>query len=410
MLTNRTVTDFFDPAEPDREAVVGIARLRDLLKISRALVGTVDSEALFDLVVGETTRLVGASACLLLIAGGGERAIVAASSGVDGDRARDFSAPLDEHIDAAIAGLFGCSPDAMIAVPVVAHGLVDGVLAASWSDPEKPRLDDEFLLSAMADQAAIALGQAVGYLRLYRSEREARETAESAVRMRDELLAMVSHDLRNPLSTIAMSALLLLSELPPDAGAGTTSPVRKQAERIQRSVDQMLRLVDDLLDVARLEAGTFAIERARHPAATLAREALDICHLAAQEKSIALDLVLRATDVVVECDRARVLQVLANLIGNAVKFTPRGGSVQLSVEKRDGELVFCVSDTGPGIPPEQLGMVFDRYWQADRRSRQGSGLGLFIARSLVQAHGGRIWADSVVGVGSAFSFALPDPT
>jgi signal transduction histidine kinase len=404
MLTNRTVTGIHEAAEPDREeAAVEIARLLDLLEINRSIVGTADADALLDLVVDRAKRLVDADACVLLLASGGP-ARVAAARGVPLESARLFSAVLDEQVDGAIAGLLACPPGAVVVVPVVARGLVDGLLAAGWRGPSQPRPDCEFLLSAMADQGAIALGHVFGYQRLYRSERAARETAETAVRMRDELLAMVSHDLRNPLSTISMSALLLVNELP--AGA---SPARKQAERIQRSVDQMLHLVDDLLDVARLEAGTFSIERQRHSAAALARDALDVCHLAAQEKTISLELVARGPEFAVSCDRPRILQVLSNLIGNAVKFTPRGGSVQVSVARRPGEVVFSVSDTGPGIPPEQLELVFDRYWQADRRSQQGSGLGLFIAKSLVRAHGGRIWADSVVGVGSCFSFALVDP-
>jgi signal transduction histidine kinase len=254
----------------------------------------------------------------------------------------------------------------------------------------------------MADQTAIALGHALSYQRLYRSERDARETSERAVRTRDEILAMVSHDLRNPLGTISMSATLLLRQL----SEATDSSARLQAARIQRSVDQMIHLVDDLLDVARLETGTVDIELAPHDAVAVAREVVDPFLLAARSRSLELRLELPTGALPIACDRRRLLQVLSNLLGNALKFTPSGGVVVLRVAREQDEVVFSVTDTGPGIAAEQLPLVFERFWRADRHSQGGSGLGLFIASSLVAAHGGRIWADSTVGIGSVFSFAL----
>jgi signal transduction histidine kinase len=382
----------------DRE----IERLRELVRINRVILGELDPAKVVPLVVEKTAALIGADACLLLMADG-ERGTVRAAIGVDQQATAGFSALLDEHLDDALRGLLGAGEhDDLVAVPVVAGGVIDGVMAAHWRAPRRARAADEFLLSAMADQTAIALAHAVSYHRLYRSEREAREMAEGAVRSRDEFLAMVSHDLRNPLATISMSADLLLGQL----GGVLDKSARSQGERIQRSVAQMIRLVDDLLDVAKMEAGTFSIERWPHDAVELAREMIDPFSLAARERSLELDVELPAGPLPIECDRQRVLQVLSNFLGNAIKFTPKGGRVLLRVERRGDEVVFSVRDTGRGIPAEQLRHVFERFWSADRQSQRSSGLGLFIARSLVQAHSGRIWAESDVGVGSTFSFAL----
>jgi len=409
MLTIATVTGQAAAPPATGDAEQEISRLRRLLEINRLLVGTTDASELLDILVDKAAALVEADACVLLLADASRRARVVAARGLAAEPAAAFSAPLDEQIGVAIAGLLAAAdPDVLIAVPVMVHGIIDGVLAAHWRAPRKPRPDDEFLMSAMTDQSAIALANAASYQQLYRGEREARETAERAVASRNELLAMVSHDLRNPLSTIAMSALLLLNGLP----EGGPAPLRKQAERIQRSVHQMLRLVDDLLDVATIESGSFSVEKTPHAAFPLLRDALDTCQLAAQDKALVLRLVAPAAELIIACDRERLLQVLVNLIGNAVKFTPRGGTIELRVERRGADAVFSVADSGPGIAPDQLTRVFERYWQANRRSEQGSGLGLFIAKSLIEAHGGRLWAESEVGAGSTFSFAvaaLPAP-
>jgi signal transduction histidine kinase len=385
------------------EQPTDVERLRQLLDVVRLIVGTVDPDKVLPLVVDKTAALIGADESVLLLADTDGRATVAAAVGVSEAEAALFTTRLDEHLDVALRQLLHSRDgDDLVAVPVLAGGAIDGVLAAHWRAPRGCRPDDEFLLSAMADQTAIALGRALSYQRMYRSEREARETAERAVRTRDEILAMVSHDLRNPLGTISMSATLLLRQLSEAADASA----RLQASRIQRSVDQMIHLVDDLLDVARLETGTFDIELAPHDAVDVAREVVDPFLLAARSKSLELRLELPAGALPIACDRRRVLQVLSNLLGNAFKFTPAGGVVVVRVERQEAEVVFSVTDTGPGIAPEQLPLVFERFWRADRHSQSGSGLGLFIARSLIAAHGGRIWADSVVGVGSVFSFAL----
>ena len=394
---------------PGAEQPTDVDRLRQLLDVLRLIVSTLDPDKVVPLVVEKAAALIGADQCVLLLVNAEGRATVAAAIGVGEAEAAGFAARLDEHLDVALRQLLDSGDgDQLVAVPVLAGGAIDGVLAAHWRAPRASRPDDEFLLSAMADQTAIALGHALSYQRMYRSERDARETAERAVRTRDEILAMVSHDLRNPLGTISMSATMLLRQLSDAAD----SSARLQAVRIQRSVDQMIHLVEDLLDVARFETGSVAIELAPHDAVDVAREVVDPFLLAARSRTLELRLELPAGALPIACDRRRVLQVLSNLLGNALKFTPAGGVVVLRVERQGDEVVFSVTDTGPGIAAEQLPRVFERFWRADRHSQSGSGLGLFIARSLIAAHGGRIWADSVVGVGSVFSFALavlPDP-
>ncbi len=238
--------------------------------------------------------------------------------------------------------------------------------------------------------------------RLLEAERVARERAEAASRMREDLMAVVSHDLRNPLSAISTAATLLRRT----SDADPTGRSTRQVEVILRSADRMARLISDLLDIASIDAGRLAVEAQPLSAAGLLREAAEPFQLLATEKNITLSTLAPAESLHVSADRERVLQVLSNLLGNALKFTPAGGTIQLRAQ-REAELVcFSVSDTGPGVSAEQLPHIFDRYWQAKRSGRLGIGLGLSIAKGIVEAHGGRIWAESASGAGSSFHFTL----
>ena len=182
---------------------------------------------------------------------------------------------------------------------------------------------------------------------------------------------------------------------------------RKQIAAIQQQTDRMLRLCNDLLDVANLKAGRFTVDKLPAPVRALAERALGDFQPAAEEKSLRLVKHFPESDFAVACDRDQILRVLSNLIGNAIKFTRRGGIVSLRVERIGSNAQFTVEDSGSGIPEDQLRHVFDRYWQAKETARLGSGLGLSIAKGIVEAHGGRIWAESQVGVGSSFRFTLP---
>ena len=238
-----------------------------------------------------------------------------------------------------------------------------------------------------------------GLARERRRLERALEETERAVRSRDDVLAIVSHDLRNPLSAITTVAELLELPLAPEKRA-------EQVDLIKRSARSALKLIADLLDVSAFEAGRVAMELEAHPLPPVIAEACRMAELEAKDRGVRLECVV-AAESVLRVDRHRLLQVLSNLLGNAIKFTPSGGTVRLDVVERGADLVASVSDTGPGIPPAELPHVFDRFWQARRRRRGGAGLGLAIAKGLVEAHGGTVGFECPEGGGSTFWIMLP---
>jgi signal transduction histidine kinase len=216
-------------------------------------------------------------------------------------------------------------------------------------------------------------------------------------------MAVVSHDLRNYLSSISMSAQMLSRIIP--AGEGRTG--RKQVEAIGRAATRMNQLIEGLRDATMIESGHFAIEARTEDVTALVDEAVKLLEPQTQGRSLQLKVQLEDSPSPVHCDRERVLQVITNLVGNAIKFTKDGGAIRIA-EKTDGAVVcFSVSDTGSGIPDLAVPHVFDRYWKGGDGNRKGTGLGLFIAKGIVEAHRGRIWVESTVGLGSTFYFTLP---
>ncbi len=244
---------------------------------------------------------------------------------------------------------------------------------------------------AMAEELGRRAGMAVDNARIW-------EAAQRAIRARDEVLAVVSHDLKNPLEAVLLSAALLLRS--------PESPrVRHYGEALQRSAARMDRLIRELLDLSRMEAGKFRIEVRPERLESIIEEALVVLAPLAAGKDIALATEGGPLDAEVPCDRERVLQVVSNLVGNALAFAPRGGHVTIRLALRERDAEVSVSDDGPGIPAGDLPHVFDRYWKS--HSRAGTGLGLAIARGIVDAHGGKIRVESRVGEGSTFAFTLP---
>lgn len=244
-----------------------------------------------------------------------------------------------------------------------------------------------------------------------RNEEEMRLLAETssvlaagtrqAVQARDQVLAVVSHDLRNLLDPISMNAAQLLEDTP----AGSLA--RRPLERIRRAVGQMDRLIHDLLDVASIEAGRLVLLPERLDPADLIAEALEAHRTAAERKSRRLVGAVPPDLPWIEGDRYRLLQVFANLVGNALKFTPLEGTVTVGAERLGaGEVRFFVADTGPGILEGDLPHLFEAYWKSPSHREPGSGLGLAICERIVTAHGGRIWVESEPGAGSVFSFSL----
>jgi PAS domain S-box-containing protein len=277
-------------------------------------------------------------------------------------------------------------------VPLVAHSQILGVITLAAAESGRrygPR--DLLVAENLAHRAALAIEHA----QLYRA-------AQEAIRAREEVVGVVSHDLRNPLNTIHLSAALLL-----DSAEERRSENVQSLERIRRASAQMAAMIEDLLDASSIDAGQFSVTPTRRDVAELVHEICDLLQPLCEEKSIALECVLEDGISEVNTDSRQIQRVFSNLVGNAIKFTPDGGTITIRGVQQEWDVRFSVSDTGPGIPPEQLPHVFDRYWQARDGDRRGAGLGLAIARGIVEAHGGRIWVESGAEGGTTFSFTLP---
>lgn len=273
-----------------------------------------------------------------------------------------------------------------LCVPLRAREQLLGTLAMV-SGQGRARYSDRDLY--FAEDFAYRLAMALDNALLYRA-------AERAIRMRDDVLAVVSHDLRTPLGSILLQGEVLTTR-PELGGVGAS---------IMRSAQRMNRLIGDLLDASAINAGHLALDVRRQSVAEIAHEAVEMFRSQAEDRSITLTEELPDEDVQIECDRDRIIQVLSNLIGNALKFTRRGGSVTLRVLRSKRRVTFEVQDTGQGIEPEQVPYLFDRFWRGQSR-KSGVGLGLFIARGIMAAHGGTLEVDTKVGVGSRFYFSLP---
>lgn len=271
-----------------------------------------------------------------------------------------------------------------------------------------PRLfteDDVRLATAVAGQIA----QAVSRRHAEAEVRRAQAEAERAAAAREQLLAVVAHDLRNPLGVAQLKAQVMLRRLPHGADG---EALRKDLDVIRRNTVLMGRLISDLLDVASIEVGALSIDRSAQPVVDLVAEAVELVRSLADEKNISLASRATFGDATVDCDRQRVLQIFGNLLGNAIKFTPPGGVVTVEAVQDGGEITFAVVDDGPGIPAEERERVFEQWARGDRRAtgekkKAGVGLGLFIARGLVTAHGGRIWIEAAEPRGTRVAFTMP---
>ena len=239
-----------------------------------------------------------------------------------------------------------------------------------------------------------------------REARAAETNLRQALQARDEVLGVVSHDLRNPVGTIFSSASLLLElELAPEKH-------REHLASIKRSAERMNLLIQDLLDVARMEAGALGVTPSLFHLRELLEEVMAFQRGRGEEKGVSIRCRLSDPGAQGWGDRDRVIQILSNLVDNALKFTPTNGTVEVGarVESNDEEVLFWVTDSGPGIAPESQSRLFDRFWQVGRRDKGGAGLGLSIVKGLVEAHRGRVWVESEVGKGSTFLFVLPQRT
>lgn len=239
---------------------------------------------------------------------------------------------------------------------------------------------------------------------LLSQEQESHQETRATLTTREEFLAIVSHDLRNPLNHISLAAQNLL-EAPEEPKA-----VKEIASSINKSAGEMLRLIQDLLDIEIIAVGKLTLHHEEHDVSEIIKEAVETFQGDAASKQIALEAKPKDVCGYVVCDRSRVMQVLSNLIGNAIKFTPAKGQICVSCARggtEGKEVQVSVSDTGAGIAPEKIETIFERFSQINSQDRRGIGLGLYIAKMMVEEHPGRIWVESKLGEGSTFHFTLP---
>lgn len=293
---------------------------------------------------------------------------------------------------AAIDRLVARSP---VIAPIAMSGRTVGTLTIA-GEPGRGGVDGEGVDAALAEELARRSALAVENARL-------RARLRDLARSREEMLSIVSHDIRNPLGVVLTgSALLLRGSLPPDKG----DRARRQVEAIQRAGHRINALIRDLLDFSSIEAGELSLTARPHDVGRLLSEAVDALRPTAAIKSQELESLPPAEAMTVSCDRDRIVQVFASVVGNSMKFGPAGGHIRVDAVA-DGSVVrFTVADNGPGMEAEELSNLFDRSWQAQRKNRDGVGLGLAIVRGIVEAHGGRVWAESALGEGTRVHFTL----
>lgn len=293
----------------------------------------------------------------------------------------------DEHL--RLLRAFGFR--SVMCVPLVTRERLVGLVTLATAESGRRFTEDDLrLVTAVADRAALAIENA----RLFAQ-------AQAVATARQEAMATVSHDLRSPLSVVSTSAMLLREP------SLSTEERERALARIDRAVSGMERLVRDLLDAARLEAGAVRIERAPLPAEGLLAEACELVQPSADVRHVTVTWEAMP-GLVLDGDRDRLLQVLGNLLENAVHHTPEGGKVQLLAARVPGGVRIAVADDGPGIPPELRERIFERFWQSTSRAQRGVGLGLAIARGLVELHGARLSLECPDTGGACFSFTIPE--
>jgi signal transduction histidine kinase len=284
-------------------------------------------------------------------------------------------------------------------VPLRSRDQVVGVLSLACSKP-RSRFDKADL--ELAEELARRSSWAMENARLY-------QEAQVAIRMRDDVLSVVSHDLRNPLDSIMMSTETLFAHIELAEGQRPATPqvFRRPTEVIRRSADHMRRLIDELVELASIQVKRLVLERSRESLHQLVEQGLEMLATAAAKKSTRIETALPPNAHFLSCDKDRIVRVITNLVSNAIKFSPEGGQVTVRAEHIGSEVCFAISDTGPGISRADVAKLFLPYWKGKRTGKKGTGLGLYIAKGIVQAHGGHIWVESELGKGSTFYFTVP---
>jgi signal transduction histidine kinase len=383
-------------------------QLRKLSDISRAFTYTTSFDEVARLTATSGADLLGASSTVVMLHDGDGQLQVRAAHGIDEERITRFRAPLDDEVIGRLQGLFGVSEECFIAVPLVVGGTVTGLLAAAVGRIATE--SDEWFFSALADQAAVALENA-RVSEEVRPELESRlRASEGATSAKDRALSTLAHDIRSPLGAIDGYCGILED--------GLYGPIndkqRGAVARVRMSGQHLLSLLDNVMDMARLSAGVMSVRDEVVALRDIARQAVDMLTPASYAKQQTLRLATGPA-VAARGDAARTRQVLVNLIGNAVKFTPNDGKITVStgtVHADDAEWgEIRVTDSGPGIAAAEREAIFQPYYRSEGTAAlPGIGLGLAISHALVAQMGGRLGVESEQGAGSSFTIRLRSST
>ena len=375
--------------------------VESLQRFGEALTSSIAHDDIIQLATTEARRLLGADVGFYVARppGGGPGRGAIAAAGISLDEVAALGPNVRElpfsGADDPVARIGG---GAFFGVPVVSatRGILGGLVFGSRAGTFDARAVR--LARGIAGWAAVAIENA----RLLSAEKEARDQAEAAVRARDDTLAVVTHDLRNPLNTVLVTSALYLK------GGIPQEEVPQQMEVIKRAGRHMQRLINDLLDTARIESGTLAVEPEEADPVPLLEEVAELFANRVGQKRIALVVDRDApAGLRVRADRGRIVQALGNLVANAVKFTEPGGEVRLALEPAESTVSFVVADSGTGVPDAELPHIFKRFWQGRPGDRAGAGLGLGIVKGIAEAHGGDVGVSTDVGKGSRFWFSVP---
>ena len=382
-----------------------VEQLRKLSSINRAFSYTTSLDEVARLTVEQGAELLGARSSVLMLQDTGDLLQVRASHGVHPEKVTRFRAPLTDEMVERLQGLLEVPGDQLLAVPLIARGTVIGLLALAL---DRAAVDiDEWLLSALADQAASALENARLYGEVRVEMADELRASRGATDAKDRALSTLAHDIRSPLGAIEGYCTIMEDGLYGDVST-------KQLEglgRIRMAGRHLLSLLENVMDMARLSAGVISVRSEAVPLREVASEAVDLLTPASYAKQQRLQLAPGA-EVIVTGDVARLRQVLVNLVGNAVKFTPEHGSITVGVTQviadgvASGEVY--VADTGPGITDSDCEAIFEPYFRSESTAAApGVGLGLAISDVLVRQMNGVMAVRSEIGMGARFSITLP---
>jgi signal transduction histidine kinase len=364
-----------------------VRQIRKLTEVSRALTYAATLEEVFQLTVARAADLLAAEKSLLLVTQDDGLLTVRASRGVDSALADRFHQPLSEKLVPNLAGLIGASPECFLGVPLVVAGAIKGILVVIRSTPSSETEQDEWLLSALADQAAAALE---------------RSRLGEIGEFREQLIGVIGHDLRNPLNTIQMGAHLLLQR------TGLGEMETEVARKIAGSAALAARLIDQLLDLTRSRlGGGITIDPERVDMMSVCRQVIGETELTHPDRPLRVAV---QGDLIGMWDRDRIYQVLSNLVGNAVQHGEPRSTIELRIEGSETEVLIEVASRGEPIPPEMLPFIFEAFRKGrtgHQSHLQGLGLGLFIAQEIAHSHFGSIVATSSESEGTMFRLRLP---